>query len=228
MWWLSVYGDDYSLCISRCIPLSYSVSIYPLQWPVSVCLCWDKCFVGPRNLWYHPFTKDKSSKVYYPFSTSPLESLKAILLIILPQTNSVCSACLSDCFHCNRILASVIVILFPPYIQPGPWMPIVPLTPVTNPPGVAPFVPLVDNPSSTLRVMIQLPPLPPPPNLHPLMKVAGRKGRRIHFGYKHLYEFAGANRNELSFKKGERLLVTDYRGNWWRARKENVSEEQEA
>src|SRR5262249_30422946 len=32
-----------------------------------------------------------------------------------------------------------------------------------------------------------------------------------------LYDFESTNRNEMSFRKGVRLLVVDYRGNWWRA-----------
>lgn len=33
-----------------------------------------------------------------------------------------------------------------------------------------------------------------------------------------LYDFTATNANEVSFRKGQRLLILDYRGNWWRAR----------
>ena len=54
------------------------------------------------------------------------------------------------------------------------------------------------------------------------------EGRTNPFWVQALYDFVGANRNELSFKKGERLLVTDYNGNWWRARKEESVGEAES
>lgn len=38
-----------------------------------------------------------------------------------------------------------------------------------------------------------------------------------------LYDFESTNRNEMSFRKGERLLVADYRGNWWRAARKTTS-----
>ena len=146
---------------------------------------------------------------------------QTILLIIFPQTNSAAVLASVIVSIIIPILTAVIVILHPPYIQPG--MHAHRSAHTRNKPSWSSSFRSTRRQSIIDFTGYDSVASTPTTKLAP--DESGRmEGKTNPFWVQALYEFDGANRNELSFKRGERLLVTDYRGNWWRARKENVSE----
>lgn len=211
------------VCMSFFVSLSITVCLFILsdKWFRYISLGTSLLLVLAASL--PSIYKKRMYKCVMGFLLFSLGITQIILIVLNPQTNSIKVFVLVIASITTAILSALTTILFPPYIPPG--MNTYRSSHTRNKPSWS------SSFRSTRRQSIidftgydSVASTPTTAKLTPVDEGGRTEGKTNPFWVQALYDFGGANRNELSFKKGERLLVTDYRGNWWRARKENVSE----